>query len=163
MLDSSIGNVVLTGLFGMFTNKTYIKFDGDLYLGFLTKLPNANGAPYEDGTYFSEPSDSSYLRIKINTDSRITKTKFIAPAENDIVGDEAGPVCVKNQSLIMFPEATTKYDIVGFGIFRNNDVGDQTLPFLWGAVTNEQGTSGVTINPEEVPIIRAGGFKISLA
>jgi hypothetical protein len=162
MLDSSIGITILNGLFGMH-NTSVMDFQGDLYLGFLTKMPNANGEPHADGTYFSEPLDNSYLRIKLNTTSRITKSDILSGAANDVVGDEVGPICVKNQSLIMFPEFSTPCDIVGFGIFRYNDVGDQTLPILWGEVKNDQGTSGVKIEPEEVPIFRAGGFKVSLA
>jgi hypothetical protein len=163
MLNSNIGTIILDGLFGMYTEPTKnIAFSGDLYLGFLTELPNDNGDAHADGTYFSEPDDPSYLRIKMNTKSRITKEDFIGGAAWEEIDTDIEAICVKNQSLIMFPEFTTPCNIVGFGIFRNNDVGDQTLPILWGEVFSEDGTTGVEIEPEEVPIIRAGGFRVSL-
>lgn len=169
MLNASIGNEILDGLFGLLGKKK-IKFDGDLYLGLLTKLPNDNGDPYEDGKYFAEPTDPSYLRIKINTISRINKMNFIGNAQSDEVvnigEDKAIPAYVTNQSLIMFPEASEEWGrIVGFGLFRSGDTTSQNLPILWGAVTTEggeEGEEGVSIGQHEVPIIRIGGFKVSL-
>ena len=167
MLNSIIGNQILDGLFGKKNGATII-FSGDVYIGLLTKLPNSNCAAYEDGTYFSEPADSTYQRIKINTTSRIGKTKFIAGAELDeattIDGCEAFPAYVTNQNMIMFLETSEEWDkVVGFGLFRSNNTNDTTtLPFLWGEVTAEDGTSGVSIGQYEVPIIRTGGFKVSL-
>lgn len=168
MLDSSIGTIILNGLFGMFGEKTIINFSGDVYLGLLTKLPNTNGSAYDDGTYFTEPSDPSYLRIKIDTESRINKMNFISHAAADTavaVGEDmAIPAYVANQGIIMFPESTVAWDkIVGFGLFRSNNTSDQTtLPFLWGSVTTDGGEEGIYIEQYEVPIIRAGGFKVSL-
>lgn len=166
MLDSNIGTVILNGLLSGVKSK--IVFGGDLYLGLLTKLPNNNGDAYEDGTYFAEPLDETYIRIKINTTNRINKMNFIAPAKADetinIGEDKALPVYVTNQGAIMFEEASENWDrVVGFGIFRSNDTSDiTTLPFLWGTVTAEGGEVGVSVEKEEVPIIRTGGFKVSL-
>lgn len=156
MLDSSIGTTILNGLFGMNGNSR-ILFNGDVYLGLLTELPDVNGAN------FSEPSDSSYLRIKIDTKSRITDTNFIGHAHNNI--NDEDPIisaCVENQALIMFPEFINQCTIRGFGLFRSNDVGSGNPPFLWGEVYNSDGDLGVVINEAEVPVIRAGGFKVSL-
>lgn len=179
MLHSTIGTIILNGLFAMNINRNTdgtavdgqrqdISFSGDVYLGLLTKLPNANGTPYANGGYFAEPADAGYMRIKIDTKSRITKANFIAPAETDettyIGEDKAVPAYVVNQGAIMFPEASVTWDkIVGFGLFRSDNTGDNTtLPFLWGSVTTESGEEGVYIEQHEVPIIRTGGFKVSL-
>lgn len=167
MLNSIIGNQMLDGLFGKKKGGT-ISFSGDVYIGLLTKLPNSNGDAHADGTYFSEPADSTYQRIKINTTSRIGKSNFIAGAVLDeattIDGCEAYPAYVTNQNMIMFLETSEEWDkVVGFGLFRSNDTSNTTtLPFLWGEVTAEDGEAGVTIGQSEVPIIRAGGFKVSL-
>lgn len=156
MLNSSIGTTILDGLFGMKGNSK-ILFSGDVYLSLLTVLPDING------DNFAEPSDESYLRIKIDTESRIVDAKFIGHAHNNIGdGDPVVSACVENQALIMFPELLEPCIINGFGLFRNKDVGDQTPPFLWGEIYNSDGEPGVLINAEEVPVIRAGGFKVSL-
>ena len=167
MLNSVVGNVILDGLFGLSaTNGTAAKitFSGDIYLGLLTKLPNDNGAAHADGKLFAEPNDSSYHRIKINDESRISGNKIIGHAtvgERPAISDGI-PACVENQAVIMFPESTVAWDkIVGFGLFRSKTATDE-LPFLWGAVTTDGGEAGVSIDANEVPIIRAGGFKISL-
>lgn len=167
MLNSNIATVILDGLFAM-TQGSQIVFNGNIYLGLLTKLPNDNGIAYEDGTYFTEPNDPTYLRIRIDTQSRINKKNFIAgAATGDVISvgeDNAIPAYVTNQGAIMFPEASVAWDkIVGFGLFRSGDKTDTTtLPFLWGAVTTENGESGVTVDQYEVPVIRQGGFKVSL-
>lgn len=165
MLNSNIGTVILNGLFGL-SNGNSISFGGDVYLGLLTRLPNANGQAYEDGKYFSEPADPGYLRIKINSESRINKKLFVAPAQLgdviDVDGDKSNQVYVTNQGLIMFPESTVGWDrVVGFGLFRSNNTLDNALPFLWGTVTADGGEEGVSVEQYEVPIIRQGGFKIS--
>lgn len=166
MLNSNIGTVILNGL--LKGNSGTITFSGDVYLGLLTKLPNNNGSAYEDGSYFTEPSDPSYIRIKIDTKSRINKQNFIAAAQAgepiDVGEDKALPAYVANQGAIMFEEATVAWDtVVGFGLFRSNNTADTTtLPFLWGTVTTDGGEAGVSVDKEEVPIIRTGGFKVSL-
>jgi hypothetical protein len=163
MLDASIGNTILDGLFGL-KNGAIMSFTGDVYIGLLTKLPNINGAAYEDGLYFSEPDDPTYLRLKLNSDSRITKKPFIGGAEagEPIVVDEDTviPVYVQNDAIIMFPEASSPYTIVGFGLFRTKDTTSQTLPFLWGEVTSSDDNAAIEVASGEVPVIREGDFKI---
>lgn len=164
MLVSRIGTAILNGLFGNNIGGK-IEFDGDIYLGLLTKLPNDNGAAYEDGTYFSEPTDTGYFRVKLNANSRITKGPFIASAvEGDAVavGEDMGtPAYVTNQAMILFPESNEDWDtVVGFGLFRALSGTD--LPFLWGSVTSTDGEEGVTIKQYEVPVIRVGGFKVTM-
>ena len=180
MLNPDIANIILDGLFAMDISRTEngepsssfvendIFFDGDIYLGLLTKMPKANGETYEDGSYFAEPSDPTYLRIKLNTKNRINKENFIAhAATGDVIkidGDNAIPAYVVNQGEIMFPEASVVWEpVVGFGLFRSSDTSDlKTLPILWGTVTTESGEQGVFIDQYEVPIIKTGSFKVSL-
>jgi hypothetical protein len=168
MLNPNIGNTILDGLFGLL-NATQISFSGDIYLGLLTLLPNDNGLPYEDNVYFAEPNDEQYKRVKIDATSRINKKYIIREAQLDSVqtdenGDKFTPVFVTNQSSIMFAQASTQWEpIVGFGLFRSGNTSDTTtLPFLWGEVKSDGGEN-VSIDAEEIPIIRENGFKISLA
>ena len=91
----------------------------------LTSLPDANGA-------FSEPTDSGYVRVRIDGDdgwvSRITELPFMKSAYDgdaveigEDVKDVAIPAVVTNDSLIMFPEIMEETIIVGFGLFRSDD------------------------------------------
>lgn len=165
MLSSTIGTEILNSLFARYKASSYMDFSGDVYIGLLTKLPNDDESAYSDGTYFSEPADEGYFRIRIDTASRITKTPFMANAISEdavAVGEDmAIPASISNQSMIMFPESNVDWDtVVGFGLFRDKTGTD--LPFLWGSVTSEDGTEGVTIEQYEVPIVRSGGFKVSL-
>ena len=171
MINSVIANEILDGIVGLKTTNSgegqNITFNGDIYLGLLTKFPNGNGAAYEDGTYFSEPIDDNYDRIQLNTKSRQTKRDFILGAFNgeeiEIDGDKAIPACVTNDSAIIFAESSTDWgEVVGFGLFRNDEKTDNTLPFLWGPIINSNGDEGITVRRHEVPVIRAGSFKISL-
>lgn len=171
MLNSTIAQSILNGLFAMGLNRNedgmatsnfgnQINFSGDLYLGLLTQMPEA------DGSNFKEPTDSNYKRIKIDTKSRINKKNFIdaAKAEEKVLTDNglyATPVSVTNQGAILFPEAGTDWnEVVGFGIFRNGSV-STAPPILWGAVTTTAGEQ-LVVNAGEVPVIRTGGFKVSL-
>ena len=102
MLSSNEGCKILDGLFGLLSG-TRIAFSGAVYLGLLTRLPNANGAPHEDGVYFTEPTDSNYIRIRLDTKSRINKQDLITPAtegEPVEIGEEildmAIPAVVEN-------------------------------------------------------------------
>lgn len=164
MLDSTVGITIMNGLFGH-SGATQMSFTGNVYLGLLTKLPNANGAAHDDGTYFAEPGDPVYMRVQLDTTSRITGQPFIGGAEADAtisVGEDlATPAYITNQGLIIFSEATIPYTIVGFGLFRNNNTASSTAPFLWGPVTSTDGEASIEVAAEEVPVIRAGGFKIS--
>lgn len=158
MLSSSIGNVILDGLFSL--GATYISFPGSVYIGLFTTLPGVDGSGY------AEPSDPNYLRVRIDTTSRITKESFLNGAvEGSVVsvdGDNALPVYVDNAGVIMFPETSIAYDVVGFGLFRTADTSSPDLPFLWGAVAAEEGGAVISVGSEEVPIIREGDFKITL-
>ena len=174
MLNSTIAAPILNGLFAMGLSRDEdglatsaapsISFSTDLYLGLLTQMPSQN-----DGTGFREPTDDgNYKRIKLNTKSRINKKPFIAAATaGDRVltdkGDYAVPACVENQGAILFPEAGISWEpIVGFGIFRSDNTNLTTAPMLWGEVTTPDGMTNVSVEQYEVPVIRAGGLKVSL-
>lgn len=187
MLHFNEAKKILNGLFG--NTGGNISFGNGIYVGLLTKLPEYDEENGWQG--FEEPSiTTGYKRINIDGNSYITGEKFIAHAITaaeavTIDGCEAFPSYVENQAAIMFEEAMPGYEvdsegnpdtekpknwvIVGFGLFRSkkNSDNDTTLPFLWGSITGEAEEGGeapteVVIANEEVPIIRQGGFKISL-
>lgn len=165
MLDASVGGVILDGLFGL-RGKELVRFPGEVYIGLLTRMPNPNGAAYEDGKYFDEPADPTYLRLRLDATSRIKKVLFIGGAQLgevvDIDGDKAVPAYVQNDDLLIFPEASEPYNVVGFGLFRTADKSSKTLPFLWGEVAAVDGSPTISVAAEEVPIIREGDFRVYL-
>lgn len=175
MLSATIANTILNGLFAMglsrdengvaTSNGKVISFSNDLYLGLLTKIPTA-----EDESTLEpvDSGDTSYMRIKLNSNNRITKEPFIKEAvigtqSVNEDGDQIQPIEVVNNGPILFPEAESGYQIVGFGIFTSNDMVNAKVPFLWGELAEP-----ISVEAEEVPIIRDGsnndgqGFKISL-
>lgn len=182
MLHSTEAIKILNGLFGKTGGN--ISFSNGIYVGLLTKMPEYIGGKWIN---FEEPSlDTGYKRINIDGDSRITEERFIGPAVTDegnpiqIDGCQAFPSYVENDAAIMFEEAMPGYEgegenkepknwvIVGFGLFRSQKIeGVNSTPFLWGPITGEaeegdEAPDKVVIANEEVPIIQAHGFKISL-
>lgn len=160
MLDTSIGIDILNGLFAFAEKKPEeIAFDGEIYLGLFTVLPNNNGQN------FSEPPDGVYRRIRIDTTSVasidptgvVNEKNFIGGAQLETDAEGLPISYVANQSQIMFYESSVYWGtIVGFGLFRTSKTDSGETPFLWGEI------SPVTVDKHEVPIIRSGFFKISL-
>lgn len=169
-----IGNHVLKGLF--YDSGTVIDLRKDFWLALFTQMPTG-----VDGSGYAEPTAPEYMRPAISGISRIKKVKFMASAVEEIIEkevtitdtdgqehtivEEVKAAVVKNQDSILFPEASQEGgwgNIVGFGLVYSETVGDG-LPFLWGEITAEDGSSGITVDQYEVPIIRVGGFKITLA
>ena len=166
MLSSDIGIQILNG-FLKSLSKTVLNFNIDtVYLGLLTKLPQNNEQPYEDGTYFSEPTDDEeYHRIQISGENPLEGKDYILGAQDDEVITKDGvskqPAYITNQCAIMFPETSVDWgQVAGFGVFKEDS--GTNLPLIWGEIKGADGTSAVEINAQEVPIIRANGFKVSL-
>lgn len=166
MLSSEIGKKILDGFCR--SNELEIDFNiPNAYLGLLTKLPKDDESTYEDGTYFTEPADGEYHRVRLNDINPLEQLDYTEDAKD---GDEvevdndvyALPAYIINPTYIMFPEALEDWgDIVGFGIF--SEASGTELPYIWGPISPLVDESGpVTINAGEVPIIRAGNFKVSL-
>lgn len=166
MLASFLGTKILDGFL---KNKGSSRVDfgiDNIYLGLLTTLPQNNEKAYTDGSFFKEPSDEYYHRIKLNDVNPFSEDVYMQgaqPGEKIEVSDGvwALPAYVTNQAIIMFEESTTDWGkVVGFGIFKEESGGN--LPIIWGAITAEDGESAVTVGRHEIPIIRVNGFKVSL-
>jgi hypothetical protein len=163
MLGSRIGKEVLDGFCRNTLQReigSEIDFNiSNAYLGLLTALPGNDEAAY------SEPEGGSYHRVRLNDQNPLEKQPYISTAECEEVevdGTTVQSAYVTNPTYIMFPEALENWGtIVGFGIF--SEASGPELPYIWGQISplgDESGT--VTINEGEVPIIRAGNFKVSL-
>ena len=166
MLSSEIGKKILDGFCR--SNASEIDFNiSNAYLGLLTTLPKDDESAYEDGTFFAEPTDVEYHRVRLNDINPLEEKEYIDSAieDDNVNSDEVGgvlPAYVINPTYIMFPEPSESWgDIVGFGIYRVNS--GTTLPYIWGPISAlEDENTTVTIDADEIPIIRAGNFKISL-
>jgi hypothetical protein len=169
MLASFLGKQLLNG-FLRNKNDISISLDiDDIYLGLLTQLPQNNEKAYPEGHFFKEPidepiKDTKYHRIKLTDENPFTETKYMAGAQSEVVktsdGIDALSAYVHNQAIIMFEESTADWgNVVGFGIFK--EASGQTLPVIWGAITDGEGNP-VEVKAQEIPIIRKGSFKVSL-
>jgi hypothetical protein len=134
-------------------------------------LTDENGNPITEYQLWTE-----YQRIKLNSSSRFDKNlPLLAEAKLIALGgsDELTPT-IENQDMILFPEAVgdetpEEKNRIGwgkvnyFGLFygQKDDV-TQSIPFLWGQITDSNGNVGVDIDYHEVPVIRKSGLRISL-
>lgn len=161
------GCTILDGLLG-FKKSAAISWTGACWLGLLTRPPKADRTAYEDGKDFAEPDDSEYVRVRIDDISRINGKYTISGAEpGDPVavgssGDMGQPMVVKNQALIVMNEITKNTSVTAWGLWRNSDTTSDTKPFLWGTVKDSSGNATITLTPEEIPIVREGGLRISM-
>lgn len=161
------GCTILDGLLG-FKKGATIGWSGACWLGLLTRPPKADRAAYEDGKFFAEPDDPEYVRVRIDDISRINGKYTISGAEpGDPVavgssGDLGRPMVVKNQALIVMNEITQNTSVTAWGLWRSSDTTRDTKPFLWGTVKDSSGNATITLTPEEIPIVREGGLRISM-
>ena len=161
------GCTILDGLLG-FKKGATISWSGACWLGLLTRPPKADRTAYEDGKYFAEPDDPAYVRVRIDDISRINDKYIISgtepgdPVAVDSSGDLGQPMVVKNQALIVMNEITKNTDVTAWGLWRSSDTTRDTKPFLWGTVKDSSGNDTITLTPEEIPIVREGGLRISM-
>lgn len=166
----------------------YKRPEPEIFIGLFTQGPDSNGQGgkepgrevplYVEGT--NEPLIDEltglqktkyelwpeYLRVKINTFSRFNKD---IPLLSQATIVEGYPQ-VENQDMILFPEAVGNQQqetgwgkITHFGLFYGQkDNLEQQIPFLWGEITGEDGSLGVDIGSQEVPVIRKSHLKITL-
>lgn len=138
---------------------------GKTYLGLFTKMPNGQGAEFE------EPTADEYMRVNLH-ESIVTGETTIGAAAED---DKTGITAIVNSGNIMFPEITTDGGwgtIVGFGIFENKKPVTGEIPILWGVLkTKEGGEDGedvvytpttVPTSAKHVPLFRKDDFTVSL-
>lgn len=160
-------------------------FGLDVYIGLLTKMPTAT-----DPTW-AEPTAPEYQRFKLSrkstttnepilsshiTEEAIPITTTITNVDGDgteEVTDYVYAAYVRNDDNIIFPEVSSDVSqwggndgsetglIVGFGLFSAKKDGQ---PFFWGEVKpdGDGDETGVEIRQNEVPIIRVGGFKVTM-
>lgn len=150
------------------TNDPYIDFEVKrAYLGLLTVLPKDDESAYTDGDgntyYFKEPSDPEYRRICLNDKNPLEEKEYLKPIDVESIEVDDTTVLsayIENDAYIMFPETSDVWgEIAGFGLFREDK--GTTMPYLWGSITALDGST-VNVKAEEIPIIRAKNFKISL-
>lgn len=128
---------------------SYLTSTQAAYIGLSTTAPN------EDGTNFSEPTETY-------TEGDVIKRRFINGYERSQYGGtqtKMGPVEeneITNKEIIFFPEATGSWGtMLYFGLFASND--PATLPLVTGALTDS-----VNIPANYVPLFRVGNLTLSI-
>ena len=152
MIRTDIAQKILNGIFSLREEEETpeIQFDHThLYLGLLTKMPQANGNPYDpsgDYHYFTEPVDDPYyIRVKLDPFTEDGQNNYVNLINNknylsdptiadNPISIETGtrtaqyqPVIVQNQGLILFQEPAEgiEYTIEGFGLFGEDILRDE--------------------------------------
>lgn len=166
--------------------------DTRIYIGLFTEEPDDNGENFkepgpalpEGASWSSQEWWPEYCRVRIDNKSRLKRVNFLSEASTYLdevtykdTGDKVYAAVVKNQDMILFPEAIGEslenpagWGLVkGFGLFYSADQrakdGQPNKPFLWGRIkTAAQGPDeyGVQIGCEKVPVIRENSLEISL-
>lgn len=163
-----------------------VVFGQDVYIGLLTKMPTST-----DNSW-AEPTAPEYQRFKLSRKSTTTNDPILSShiseeaieitttittadgSSTEDVIDRVRAAYVVNDDNIIFPEVSSDLThwggssggetglVVGFGLFSTKEGGK---PFFWGEVKPDEGSGdevGVEIRQNEVPIIRIGGFKVTV-
>ena len=152
MINSELyGNSIVNALFNT-GNKTSnsVSFPTTPYIALFTKKPS------KDGTGYTEPTSTEYARVLLTNKGAYGK-QMMGTSATDGTDGGVNYATVKNQDLIVFPEAKSAAfgTIVGVGIFS---VATGGTPYIWGDLT-----SSVTVNIGEIPIFREEDFVFKLA
>lgn len=139
MISNTYANQILNLICGV---SDTLSLPGKLYLGLSASAPSASGAVN------GEPSAASYERTVVGGSGADTK-KF---------GDAVSGV-ISNQSEIQFKTARTAWGTMNYFFLSESETG---AAILWGELMNKDGTQGVTIGAETVPVFYEGDLKASL-
>lgn len=182
MLNKTKAEEILEGLFGY-------RGSVELYTSCYIGLHVGETAPNDDGSGFVEPVEkddknknvgkNDYKRILIGsasekTDSKgnvigwdATKSIMSVPTidtNDDEVPDKRLDRVFRNSETIYFDEAYPGGwgSATHFGLFDTDDL-NQTAPYMWGKLTDEDGNANAVEIPERsIPIFRKGCFEVSL-
>lgn len=115
----------------------------EVYLGFCIGEPD-----YTTGAVSGEPTAASYGR-------KLVSGSNMKPA---LFGEATGGV-ITNEEEIQFRAVREQLGTMNYFFLSESATGNA---FLWGELKNEDGTRGVTINAETVPVFYAGDLKASI-
>lgn len=125
------------------------------YIGLSTTTPTATGGNFTEPAIPEGAVDDEGQAITVNEYQRVSLEDVIGTAANAII---------KNSGIIFFNEAE-HYGwgtITHFGIFTSKDKNVARTPIFFGEVKNSDGTVGVPVPKNHIPIFRANKLQIGL-
>lgn len=147
------------------------------FIGLFTKMPNAYGKDFIEPEWKTNDNLHTYQRMSLHEDllygdMSLNAVRQIGVDDKNYPNDATehkdylGYAFVDNKEIVLFPEILDENgwgEIVGFGLFENEEKTDGETPYFWGEITNEKGE--VTLVPTEkwkVPLFRKNEFKVYL-
>ena len=116
-------------------------------------MPDEFGNNYKEPIEDEEGNVTTYMRVDLHNDI-ISGDVSVANA----AADENGISTLTNKNAIMFPEVSDIGwgTIVGIGVFETKQSGEGK-PVYWGRLLKSE-----VANPNHVPLLRIGEFKLTL-
>lgn len=174
-VTTSLKSWVYSQVFGANDGGAY--YPKKAFIGLFTKMPDAYGKEFEEPTWKTNDNLHTYQRISLHEDllygdMSLNQVRQIGADNeeypNDAIehSDYLGYAFVDNKEIVLFPEILDEDgwgEIIGFGLFENEERTEGETPYFWGRITNEKGeATSVLTGKEKVPLFRKNEFKIYL-
>ena len=147
------------------------------FIGLFTEMPDAYGRNFVEPTWKTDDNLHTYQRMSLHEDLLHGDMSLnnvrqigadIGEYPNDAIehSDYLGYAYVDNKEIVLFPEILDETgwgEIVGFGLFENEEPIEGETPYFWGEITNKKGiVTSVPTAKWKVPLFRKNEFKIYL-
>lgn len=147
------------------------------FIGLFTKMPDAYGKDFIEPEWKTNDNLHTYQRMSLHEDllygdMSLNTVRQIGVDDENYPNDATehknylGYAFVDNKEIVLFPEILDENgwgEIVGFGLFENEEKTDGETPYFWGEITNEKGeVVSVPTEKWKVPLFRKNEFKIYL-
>lgn len=129
------------------------------WIGLSTTTPDVNGNNFTEPVIPEGAVDDDGQAITVNEYQRVSLADIMGTPSNAII---------KNDAIIFFneaehyPWAVDGTKIMAFGVFEGKSATSYPKPIFWGEIKNTDGTVGVEVPQNHIPIFRAGKLQIGL-
>lgn len=165
MIIRSKANELLKQLFWKETpiiKNNAITYEKSYYYIGLHSESEHNRSPLPDGSQFDEPTIpvGQTFYDEDGNEVEITKNEYQRVPLESVIGTPSDGM-IENTGIIFFNEAEHYAwgKITHFGIF---ETATSDKPIFYGELKNTDGTIGVTVNKNYIPIFRVGKLKVGL-
>ena len=147
------------------------------FIGLFTKMPDTDGTKFEEPTWKTNDNLHTYQRMSLHEDLLYGDMSLNAVRQigansekypNDTIEHKGylGYAFVDNKEIVLFPEILDEDgwgEIVGFGLFENEEPTEGETPYFWGKITDKDGVViSVSTAKQKVPLFRKNEFKVYL-
>lgn len=147
------------------------------FIGLFTRMPDTDGTKFEEPDWKTNDNLHTYQRMSLHEDLLYGDMSLNAVRQigadnenypNDTIEhkDYLGYAFVDNKEIVLFPEILDEDgwgEIVGFGLFENEEPTPGETPYFWGKITDKDGVViSVSTAKRKVPLFRKNEFKVYL-